>query len=78
MVGYTGLGTHATDLAVLDQDTEEAAVRIQRAFRRFSRQRSSCLGSVVARPRPLTVCNQPEDEGNTDSGVDSSVLVADT
>ena len=76
VAGFPGLGTHATDLAVLDQLIEHAAVRIQRAFRHFSRQRSSCLGGTVARPQPLAVCNQPEEEGHIDPGVDSSV--ADT
>ena len=74
--GLSWLRHPATDLTALDQLIEQAAVRIQRAFRHFSRQRSSCLGSTVARPQPLTVCIQPEDGGNTDSGVDSSV--ADT
>ena len=76
VVGSPGLGTHATDLDALDQLIEQAAVRIQRAFRRLSRQRSSCLDGVVARPQPPTLCTQPEDEGNTDFGGDSSV--ADT
>ena len=76
VAGFPGFGTHATDLTALDQLIEQAAVRIQRAFRHFSRQRSSCLGSTVARPQSLTVCNQPEDEGNMDSEVASSV--ADT
>ena len=76
VAGFPGLGTHATDLAALDQLIEQAAVRIQRAFRHFSRQRSSCLGSTVARLQPLTECIQPEDGGTTDSGVDASV--ADT
>jgi hypothetical protein len=76
VAGFPGLGTHATDLAALDQLIEQAAVRIQRAFRRFSQQRSGCLGSVVARLQPPIVCTQPEDEGNTDSGGGSSV--ADT
>ena len=76
--GFTGLGrgAHATDLAALDQFIEQAAVRIQRAFRRFTRQRSSCPGIIVARPhwQPPTVCIQPK--GDTDSLPDSSV--ADT
>lgn len=65
--GFPGFGTHATDLAALDQYIEQAAVCIQRAFRRLRRQRSSCLGSTVARPQTLTVCIQPEDEGDLDS-----------
>ena len=76
VTGFPGFGTHATDLAALDQYVEQAAVRIQRAFRRLSKQRSKCLGSTVARPQPLTVCIQPEDEGDLDSKMDSSV--ADT
>ena len=76
MTGFPGLGTHATDLAALDQYIEQAAVCIQRAFRRLCRQRSSCLGSTVARPQPLTVCIQPEDEGDLDSKGEFSV--ADT
>jgi hypothetical protein len=76
VAGFPGFGTHATDLAALDQYVEQAAVRIQRAFRRLSKQRSKCLGSTVARPQPLTVYIQPEDEGALDSKVDSSV--ADT
>ena len=76
VAGFPGFGTHATDLTALDQLIEQAAVRIQRAFRHFSRQRSKCLGSTVARPQPLTVYIQPEDEGDLDSKVDSSV--ADT
>jgi hypothetical protein len=75
VVGFPGFGTHATDLTALDQYVEQAAVRIQRAFRRLSKQRCKCLGSTVARPQPLTVI-QPEDEGDLDSKVDSSV--ADT
>ncbi len=39
-------------------------------------QRSKCLGSTVARSQPLTVYIQPEDAGELDSKVDSSV--ADT
>ncbi len=76
MAGFPGFGTHATDLTALDQYIEQAAVRIQRAFRRLSKQRSKCLGSTVARPQLLTVYIQPEDEGGLDSKVDSSV--ADT
>ena len=76
VAGFPGFGTNAADLTALDQLIEQAAVRIQRAFRHFSRQRRSCLGSTVARPQPLTVCIQPEDGGTTDSGVDASV--ADT
>ena len=76
VAGFPGLGTHATDLAALDQYIERAAVCIQRAFRRLRRQRSSCLSSTVARPQPLTVCIQPEDEGDLDSKVEFSV--ADT
>jgi hypothetical protein len=76
VAGFPSFGTHATDLAALDQYVEQAAVRIQRAFRRLSKRRSKCLGSTVARPQPLTVCIQPEDEGDSDSKVDSSV--ADT
>jgi hypothetical protein len=64
VAGFPGFGTHAIDLAALDQLIEQAAVRIQRAFRHFSRQRSKCLGSTVARPQPLTVYIQPEDEGD--------------
>jgi hypothetical protein len=77
VAGFPGFGTHATDLAALDQYVEQAAVRIQRAFRRLSKQRSKCLGSTVARPQPLTVYLQPgpEDEGDLDSKVDSSVPV---
>ena len=67
VAGFPGFGTHATDLAALDQYIEQAAVCIQRAFRRLRRQRSSCLGSTVARPQTLTVCIQPEDEGDLDS-----------
>ena len=73
---FPGFGTHATDLAALDQYIEQAAVCIQRAFRRLRRQRSSCLGSTVARAQPLTVCTQPEDEGDPDSKGELSV--ADT
>lgn len=76
VAGFPGFGTHATDLAALDQYVEQAAVCIQRAFRRLRRQRSSCLGSTVARPQPLTVCIQPEDEGDSDSKGELSV--ADT
>ena len=76
VAGFPGFGAHAIDLTALDQLIEQAAVRIQRAFRHFSRQRSKCLGSTVARPQPLTVYIQPEDEGDLDSKVDSSV--ADT
>ena len=78
VAGFPGTGTHAIDLAALDQLIEQAAVRIQRAVRHFSRQRSKCLGSTVACPQPLTVYIQPEDEGDSDldSKVDSSV--ADT
>ncbi len=76
VAGFPGFGTHATDLAALDQYIEQAAVCIQRAFRRLCRQRSSCLGSTVARPRTLTVCIQPEDEGDLDSKGEFSV--ADT
>jgi hypothetical protein len=76
VAGFPGFGTHATDLAALDQYIEQAAVCIQRAFRRLRRQRSSCLGSTVARPQPLTVCIQPEDEGDSDSKGEFSV--ADT
>ncbi len=53
------------------ESDEQAAVRIQRAFRRLSTQRSKCIGSTVARPQPLTVYTQPEDEGDLDSKVDS-------
>ncbi len=76
VAGFPGLGTHATDLTALDQLIEQAAVRIQRAFRHFIRQRSSCLGSTVARPQSLTVCSQPGGEGNMYPEVASSV--ADT
>jgi hypothetical protein len=79
LAGFPGFGTHATNLTALDQYIEQAAVRIQRAFRRLSKQRGSkCLGSTVARLQPLTVNIQPEarDEGDLDSKVDSSV--ADT
>ena len=76
VAGFPGFGTHAIDLTALDQLIEQAAVRIQRAFRHFSRQRSSCLGSTVARPQSLTVCSQPGGEGNMDPEVASSV--ADT
>ena len=77
VAGFPGFGTHATDLTALDQLIEQAvhkaAVRIQRAFRHYSRQRSSCLGSTVARPQSLTVCSQPGGEGNMDPEVASSV-----
>ena len=72
VAGFPGFGTHATNLAALDCLIEQAAARIQRAFRHFSRQRSSCLGSTVARPQSLSVCNQPEEEGKPDSEVASS------
>ncbi len=39
-------------------------------------QLSKCLGSSAASPQPLTVYLQPEEEGDLDSKVDSSV--ADT
>ena len=76
VAGFPGFGTHAIDLTALDQLIEQAAIRIQRAFRHFSRQRSKCLGSTVACPQPLTVYIQPEDEEDLDSKMDSSV--ADT
>ena len=76
VAGFPGFGTHATDLAALDQYIEQAAVCIQRAFRRLRRQRSSCLGSSVARPQTLTVCIQPEDEEDLDSKGEFSI--ADT
>ena len=72
VAGFPGFGTHATDLTALDQYIEQAAIRIQRAFRRLSKQRPMCLGSTVDRLQPLTVHIQPEDEGDPDSKVDSS------
>ncbi len=66
----------AQRLPPLPQKTSLHLFFSQRAFRRLSKQRSKCLGSTVARPQPLTVYIQPEDEGDLDSKVDSSA--ADT
>ena len=62
VAGFPGFGTHATDLTALDQLIEQAAVRIQRAFRNFSRQRCSCLGSTRGR-RSSTATDSVQSAG---------------